>query len=275
MSDGAERRAARLLRQMRLEHYALVAIILLLTGLALFTASPRSRADRAFHVVVGLVPPYIDERGEGTEAATIRRLLAEQLEEDNVAFHILPFSRHWGAFLDDDRYDAVATVPAGLDLRGARSEPYVVYQNGVGFRCSLFPDGLRTFDPTDLYGLKVVAFGGAASILPGLAEARPQMSAYAEIRDQKAHSELLLSGRVDIVIADGSILAHYNRIVAEENGAPEGWLQPDELCFCPVFPPTEYALVFRDDDARTKFNRGLGAARLAGGAPQTFACGRN
>lgn len=243
--------------------------VLALTTLAFLTASPRIAEDRPFRVAAGLIPPYFDEAGAGDEAERIRRVLyaSGAVRPDRpIVFHVTPFSRHWGAYLDDARYDAVATVPIGLDLTGARSAPYAVYQNGLGYACDLFPDDdLRDarFETVEdfaaLAGLRVVAFGGAAAILPALSASAPSFAVYIEINNQKTHSELLLSGRVDVVVADIRILDHYNRAVDAERGAAPGWRRPEEICFAPVFDPTPYGMVFRSDRRRTLFNAGLTA----------------
>lgn len=143
-------------------------------------AATRADESEKIRIVTGLVPPYMDERGRGREAEIITAVLAEAYRSDQIEFHVQPFTRHWSSFLSDDRYDAVTTVPGGLDIGGYPSSFYIHYQNGIGYRRAGFPDGLDDFGFAMLAGRRVVAFGGAAQILPGLGKATGEFALYLE-----------------------------------------------------------------------------------------------
>lgn len=240
---------------------ALVIFALLFTLFDRYTA--RSAEPEPLRIAVGLVPPYIDEDGDGTEAGRIRRLFSSVAVGREIEFHVHPFSRHWSAFVGDTRFGAVATVPESLrGLRGSRSEAYIVYQNGIGYSCEEFPNGFPDFSPADLAGLDVAGFAGASVILPGLAKAVESFKSYREPRNQRLQALHFLQRRIDIIIADQNILEHYINIVSVENKDEFEWRDPHELCFDPVFPRTDYSMVFRTDADRRSFDAALAAERF-------------
>src|SRR5947208_16029938 len=61
-------------------------------------------------VVVGLVPPHMNENRTGREADYLGYLF----EGREVGFFVQPFTRHWSSFLNEERFDAVATVPENM-----------------------------------------------------------------------------------------------------------------------------------------------------------------
>lgn len=204
-------------------------------------------------IVAGLIPPYMNAEGEGRESVAIRAALKARYAAEDIEFFVLPFSRHWTSYLNDARFDAVATVPDGMRLEGFPSRRYITYQNGIGYRCADHPAG---FAADDLDSLDVVAFSGAATVLDPIRQRIPAFNSYIEIADQRVHSQMLIDGRADAIVADESIFAHYN---AEIRAA----LEPDAqnafpaLCFAAIFPRTDYHMVFRSEALRDLFDTGI------------------
>lgn len=230
---------------------ALAFLIVVSAGKSL----PPANHGRTIRIVAGQLPPHMDHSAEGREAEIIRAALRQAYPDRRIEFHVLPFTRHWAAFKSDDRYDAVATTPRQLALTGFQAREYVRYENGVIYRRADFPRGLGSHPIDLLSGRRVVAFAGAAGILPELERATPRFQSYAEYDDQRVHSIMLDERSVDVVIADRLIVDHYNREVGASS---------KELVFDPVFCPTPYHLVFRTDEMRNAFDRGLEAISVSG-----------
>ncbi|PWC34594.1 ABC transporter substrate-binding protein [Azospirillum sp. TSO35-2] len=199
--------------------------------------------------------------GTGREASIIGEAFAACGHQ--VRFKVVPFGRHWADFRDGAPADAVSTVPAGVDLPGERSVPYILYQNGASV---LKSSGLRVGSLADLAGKRVITFAGAPDVLPGLRAAIPSFGDFRERADQMVHSNLLFAGRVDAVLADGLIFAEYNRQLMEKGKAGAGlpFDAGQEVVFTAIFPPTPYSMVFRDHGLRAEFDRCFAELKASG-----------
>lgn len=200
-----------------------------------------------FVILAGELPPMFNEYGDGREAEIIRAVMDRC--GHNVRFKVQPFTRHWASYEQGDG-DGVATVPLGMDLPGAQTEPYIQYQNGVSYLAE------RAFDVSDLSGLaghSVLAFKDAQHILPGLMEATPTFASYKEITDQIGQSRQLFGHRVDMVIGDGMIFAAYNETLRSKGNALK--FDPHQaVIFDATFEPSDYALNFRDPTVADEFD---------------------
>lgn len=221
-------------------------------------------AARPVTILAPELPPMITADGTGREASIIRETLAACGHEAH--FKVVPFGRHWNDFRDTAQVgaqvgaqagaqvDAVTTVPAGMEMPGSRSVPYILYQNGASV---LKSSGLTVQSLADLAGKRVITFSGAPDVLPGLRAAIPSFGDFRERADQMVHSNLLFARRVDAVLADGLIFAEYNRQLREKaksaGGLPFDPAQPVQ--FTAIFPPTPYSMVFRDATLRADFDR--------------------
>jgi polar amino acid transport system substrate-binding protein len=241
-----------------------ISFVTFASGLATFES--RQQYTRTIRIAAALLPPHMTEAGEGREADIIRAALKKGGVSEQVEFFVLPFTRHWNAYLRDSRFDALATAPlpmvsgdrtdrrnSVLDFNGFPSQRYVEYENGIVYRMSDFPYGLGN-DPLQLLeGRRVVAFAGASAILPGLRQSVPSFSLYVERDDQYEHSSMFRQRGVDAIIADRLIIDEYNRRILGSGYAD----LTAELEFDPIYCPTPYRLVFRRDDLRIAFNKGL------------------
>lgn len=244
---------------------AIVCAGFILFGIA---QSQDGEADTV-HIVTGLLPPHMDEKGEGREARIIREAFALAAPEIRVKFHVQPFSRHWSSFVSDNRFDGVTTVPVGMALDGNATGIYIHYQNGIGYRRADFPDGFGDFRFDALAGRRVVAFAGAATILDGLNKALGGFALYREERDQKTHSVMLLDRRIDVVVADGAIFFEYTRRLLESGTI-------GDFAFLPVSCATPYRMVFRNARHQQLFDKGLRALQEKSEEPEgTFVQGRD
>ena len=201
-------------------------------------------------IAAPLVPPYFNQRGEGLEAARIRNALASAYCPHQIRFAVRPFVQHWRLYTTETRIDAVTTVPEGEAIPGHPSAFYIEYQNGIGYRKSRFPNGIKSVSDPALDGKRVAAFVDALGILPGLSAKRPNFSSYVENGNQKNNSVLLDRNLVDAVISDRRIFEFYN-------GQIVGLKDSTDIGFDAVFPPSPYRMVFRSADLRNAFNEGL------------------
>jgi polar amino acid transport system substrate-binding protein len=244
--------------------------VLVLFGLGLFGGVRKLGGGDAkvIRVVTALLPPQMDAGGKGREADIIIAAMRAGGIDPAIRFefHVLPFTRHWQAFKADNqraRYDLVTTVPDEIDLGGLLSERYIQYQNGVIYRADRFPAGLGETPGevlASLSGKRVVAFAGAAVILNGVRRVSEQAFIYRERRAQRSHSVMFANGEADAVIAEELIFAYYTREIL---GGDYAAFAP-KMAFDPVFCPTPYHLVFRQEKYRDAFNAGLKTIRANG-----------
>jgi polar amino acid transport system substrate-binding protein len=253
-------RASLLLLLRRWPETTLVVGLLFLLCVTGGIALEHDRQVEPIRIVAGEVPPQMDQSGRGREAEIIRAALRQTYGGRQIEFHVVPFTRHWEAFKNDEKYDGVATVPLKLDLGGFSSGPYIEYQNGIVYRRSDFPQGLGPDPVLTLRGKRVVAFAGAAGILPQVGGGIRNFEYYAEYADQYIHSAMLAQNFVDVVISDRLIFDTYDRKVL---GAQYQKTAPT-LVFDPAFCPTPYRIVFRTDEMRNAFNHGLSVIRQSG-----------
>ncbi len=203
-------------------------------------------------VVAPELPPMFQANGTGREASVITETLAACGHQ--VRFVVVPFGRHWIEYGEKAEYDAVATVPPDMAITGARSVPYIRYQNGASV---LKSSGLSIKALGDLAGKRVVTFFGASGVLPGLKDAAPSFAEFRERADQLSHSNLLFAGRVEAVLSDGLIFAEYNRQLIDKvkAGGSVGFDPTQDVVFTAIFPPNDYTMMFRDEVVRNDFDR--------------------
>jgi polar amino acid transport system substrate-binding protein len=244
----------------RLLDHALGLVAVLVFAFAMLSGLPRLRSDSSIRIATALLPPQMGSDGLGREADIITAALRAGGVSTPVEFHVMPFTRHWQSFKADSRFHGVTTVPDELDLDGLRSDVYIRYQNGVIYRASAFPRGLGEPALAALAGKRIIAFAGAAAILPGMRVVSENALMYLERKDQLSHSIMFAKGVADAVVADELIFAHYTR----EYLANDYPSFAAASVFDPVFCPTAYRLVLRDDKLRDAFNIGLTSIRASG-----------
>ena len=199
-------------------------------------------------VLVGYLPPMVNKDGSGREAEIISATLDRC--GHSAKFTIQPFTRHWQSF-ESGTADAVATVPVGMPTSGTQTAPYVSYQNGISF---LKSSGVEASTLGDLNGMKIVAFEGASSIIPGLSGATGAFKSYREMADQETQSKLLYGKRVDGILGDGMLFAEFARQL-QEAGAASGVDASQPIEFRAIFEPTPYGMSFRDAEMAAAFDR--------------------
>jgi len=246
-------------------HGARLDLVIGVVTILLFIFAARVAAQRSvdasvIHVVTALLPPQMGADGQGREAEIIRRALRAGGIGRQIEFHVVPFTRQWELFRSDSRFDMVTTVPVEIQLDGLQSSPYINYQNGIIYKDADFPGGLGDSPFARLNGRRVVTFAGASSILDDVRQLVSNASMYIERANQASHSMMFVNGLVDVVIADELIFANYTNDLL---GAGYGAFMAN-VRFDPVFCPTPYHAVFRDESLRNAFEEGLKVIKANG-----------
>jgi polar amino acid transport system substrate-binding protein len=120
---------------------------------------------------------------------------------------------------------------------------------------------LRIRSVADLGDKSVIAFQNAKKYMGAdFSKVVAGNRRYKEMAQQEGQAQMLLLGRIDLVIMDESIFRYYRqRLVAErkDNGVPE-------TVAYEIFPPTPYKAAFISPEIRDAFNRGIVAMRRDG-----------
>lgn len=199
-------------------------------------------------VALGLnKPPYVMDGGQaGLEADIARQAL--QAVGLGMQTQQLPPSRGLMLFRAG-QLDMLLTVDEGIGDLGFFSEVYISNQNVA---ISLAARSLTVKRIEDLSAFSVAAFQNASLLLgerfKAVARQHPR---YTEYPLQVTQNNLLLAGRVDIIIGDRRILHYLLREVDPQfdNSKP--------LTIHPIFPPSPRKAVFKEAALRDQFNAGL------------------
>jgi len=196
------------------------------------------------------LPGKSEEGGVGRDSEIVAAVLHSC--GYNIRFVVQPFGRHLWSYRHLDRVDGVMTAPLELQLSGFDTAAYIWYQNGALYSAT------RTApidNITDLYGLDVVTFQDGVRILDLEAEEKNFGSLYMSA-NQTLHSQLLMMGRVDAILADGMIVAEINRRVREKSNSRSVLTnENDEYRFAPIFNPTPYKMVFKSKEIAERFDQ--------------------
>jgi len=161
----------------------------------------------------------------------------------STTIEVNPYFRHLKLFTQNNRFDAVISVPASYQLEETKTVAHVYYHNGAIVRAN---DSKSITKKEDLRGKHVVAFKGAKNLLLGLKELIPTMASYMETTEQFNHNKMLMKKRIDVVLSDGLIfMAHHKRLFPD---------QLDSVIFKPLFKAIPFHVAFRDSRLTTKFN---------------------
>lgn len=209
---------------------------------------PALAEDRVLTIFAPELPGSSEETGLGRDAELVSATLQEC--GYNAKFIVQPFGRHMLTYRQSSRGDAAMTVPLSRKLPGFSTSAYIWYQNGAYYDSERVGP-INTI--ADLKGLNVVTFKDGISIL-GLESLVPDLGEIHENTNQKIHSHLLFLGRVDVILADGLIVAEVNHRIREQGLLPKGDFNLKNFRFAPIFNPTPYKMVFREPDLARAFD---------------------
>jgi polar amino acid transport system substrate-binding protein len=196
-------------------------------------------------LVAGLAkPPYvIPEQDGGFEVDLMRSVLANL--GHNISMLYVPYGR---------TYETMKQMKADIGLTqteqgGVKSEilslPYVTYQNVA---ISLLKKSIKLNEFKDLQSLSVVAFQNAKRLLgPSFAQAAEESPLYIELPEQRKQVELLLTGKVDVVVMDINIFKYFAKSISGTN-------KMEEVQLHSLFPSTQYSAAIHDLELLKSFN---------------------
>jgi polar amino acid transport system substrate-binding protein len=223
-------------------------------GLAV-AAMADADAPREIHIGMGLAkPPYIMESGE---AGIDYEIANQAFAAAGYKMVVLQFPQARGlAMFRAGQLDGLLSIDRGIGGNDFFSDPYVTYQNVA---ITLASRHIRLARIEDLAKYSVAAFQNANAVLGEsfklLATGHPQYKEYAQ---QIQQDKMLYSGRVDVVIGDRLIFLYYSKRLDPAINSDQ------EVEFHAIFPPNPRLAVFRDREARDKFNAGLKIIRHNG-----------
>ncbi|TMP28553.1 amino acid ABC transporter substrate-binding protein [Pseudoalteromonas rubra] len=219
----------------------LVICSILVSGL---TLSKTAVADTLDVSVGWTKPPYVIEQGDtGFELDMVKAVFAA-LGHD-LQFVYVPFGRS-DSLLKTGKVDAALTMNRRMDLAGAvLSEPYITYHNTA---ISLKSRNLKLHSISALENYAVIGFQNASLVLGmeyQLATANSPL--YIELPDQKKQVELLLQGKVDVVVMDINIFNYLSKAILGRD-------QMVNVSVHYLFPASPYRIAFRDPELKEAFN---------------------
>ncbi|MDQ5887471.1 MAG: transporter substrate-binding protein [Pseudomonadota bacterium] len=204
------------------------------------------------------IPPYcIPENDSGIELDIMREALAVRghvLKPRYTSFARIP------VMFENGTVDAAMT-DAGKNLSAAGghyAEPAIIYDNVL---ISLKQRALQIRQPTDLAGLSVLSFVGAANRYPDwLAQVKKQ-GRYSELNDQSRQVLMLSRSRVDLVLSDRYIFRYFSRHLQQSQGFTPPAVTEHQFV---KLNPQDYRPIFRDPAIRDDFNVGLRQLKKSG-----------
>ena len=207
-----------------------------------------SFAKQPFKVVVGLSkPPYVIEKEQsGFELELVRQILTTMGKSTEFVF--VPFGRSEKMFELAD-INAVITVNNQMFPNIASlSDIYITYQN---IAISMKKNAISLNRISDLSQYSIASFQLAHKVLgEEFALAATSSSMFIQVANQEKQVELLLLGRVDVLVMDVKIFLHYlNKLNRSE--------QQSEIQFHHIFPLSPYRVAFKNNQDANAFNQAL------------------
>lgn len=226
--------------------------LILLKKLLIFISatlfSTHLSAEQAFKIVVGLSkPPYvIKENMSGFELEVVQQVF--KISGKKIEFIFVPYGRS-EKMLELDDISAVMTINKQMFPNSTSlSENYINYQNVA---ITLKKNSILLPNISTLANYTVASFQLAHKVLgQEFADAMASSPMFTQVADQEKQVELLLLGRMDVVVMDIKIFLYYlNKlnIAARES----------DVTFHHIFPVSPYRMAFKHQDDMAEFNRAL------------------
>lgn len=214
--------------------------------LGCYLLSLPSQAQDKLMIAVGLAkPPYVFQADNaGFEIDLVRNVLAKM--EKSVEFVYTSYG-HAPKMLAVDEIDAVMTMsPKVFRDKSQLSDIYITYQNVA---ISLKEKQLNILTINDLANYSVASFQQADKILgPAFENAVNLSPIFLQVADQKRQPNLLLKGRVDVVVMDKNIFNYFARKLKIESLS-------SHFNYHNVFAKSHYRMAFKDKSLIALFNR--------------------
>jgi len=192
-------------------------------------------------------PPYVIEKmNSGFELELVKAVYKRM--GHHLEFVYVPFGRS-NKLINAGKVDAALTMTQKMDVKGLHlSDPYIVYQNAA---ISLKGRGIDLQSIEALRHHSIVGFQNASIVLGrNYKLAVEQSPLYLELPDQRTQVEMLLKGKVDVVVMDINIFNYLSREFI-------GRSHMDNVDIHRLFPSSPYKMAFSDPKLRDIFNKQL------------------
>lgn len=195
---------------------------------------------------LSIAPFVIEEGSKGMQLDIIRSALS--LHNIEVNFIHVPLSRNVISFKSLNS-DGVITLPTDYSYPNmVMSSPYITYQNVA---ISLTERNLDITKVSDLSDKSVVAFQNAKKFMEdGYSKAINYSLDYKEVAKQELQIKMLFMGRTEVIVLDHDIFKHFINTSTDP-------IFGKNFTVHYIFNPRDYAIGFRDEAIRDKFNLGL------------------
>lgn len=233
--------------------------LLILISLATVFILPAAAGD--VRMIAPHMPPHFDKNGDGRIGDVIKAIL--QCCGHRVSFTIVPFGRHWKDYEDDENFDGLATAEADQTFTGTTTRAFIHLQDGATV---LAASGLgHIASVKELYGKRVAAFPKADEIL-GIQADVPKFKSFRQRANRFDMIRPLFRNRIDAILADGLIMAHFIRVLrANAEAGKEPDIDPTaQAVFRRLFPAGPQRVYFRDEQYARGFDRCFEALLAAG-----------
>tara|TARA_R110000744_G_scaffold56547_3_gene119245 strand:- start:1610 stop:2338 length:729 start_codon:yes stop_codon:yes gene_type:complete len=214
----------------------------------IFLLSTNSMANQSYKVVVGLSkPPYVIEESQtGFELELIQQLLTMIGKEPEFIF--IPYGRSEKMLALPD-IDAVLTVNEDIFPNSQYlSKSYISYENVA---ISMKKNAISLNNVAELADYSIAAFQLAHKALGAeFSKAVTNSSIYIQVANQEKQVELLLLGRVDIVVMDTKIFLHFLNKLSKT-------VKKSDIQIHHIFPLSPYQVAFKNSEDVEVFNSAL------------------
>lgn len=230
-------------------------LLLSLTFILATLAASVAQARELKIIFSQYTPPYVFENNSGIVVDIVRASLEPAGYTLQPVY--VPIGRGFELFAAK-RVDGTAIIRENSGLKASYSDDFMQYHNYV---FALKSRHYRLQKLADLKDKSILAFQNAGKYLgEAFGKAVADAPGYKEIANQETQTQMLLLGRVDVVVMDESIFRYYReKLIAEGKVARSVEYEAFDL-----FPPTPYKTAFTDARVRNDFNRGLAAIRRNG-----------
>ncbi|MFY8351077.1 substrate-binding periplasmic protein [Pseudoalteromonas sp. SSM20] len=194
-------------------------------------------------------PPYvIEETNSGFELEMVSDIFNNM--GHSVSYVYVPFGRS-NTLIKVNKVDAALTMNEHMETTNlVLSEPYISYQNAA---ISLKGRSIKIYSVADLKRFSIVAFQNASVVLGNEYRRVTKTSPlYLELPDQRKQVEMLLKGKIDLVVMDINI---FNYLSTELIGASH----IKNVDIHRLFPKTNYHIAFTDKKLLHAFNKAMKA----------------
>ena len=230
----------------RHQHYSIWFYIFVI----LIIAFPNHAIAQTLSISVGWnKPPYvIEETNSGFELDMVSAIVASI--GYYVSYVYVPFGRS-NTLIKVGKVDAALTMNQRMDINNlVLSQPYISYQNAV---ISLKGRSIKINSVSDLKSYSIVAFQNASVVLGRDYQQVANISPlYLELPDQRKQVEMLLKGKVDLVVMDINIFNYFSRKLV-------GSSHISNVDIHRLFPKTHYNIAFTKQTLMLEFNKAMKA----------------